>query len=139
VRFGGLMNTSVTFKIVLFLAFLQGILGLFRAFNWLQFGADLLGQGLLLLPFVGAVAVMRGLFISVVALLYILFVTGALLGKGWSRWLGVTAAILSLLLVASAVAAGAGLAEAIAWSAIPLLLVIYLVTQNGRKARLHSN
>ncbi|MGN6732622.1 MAG: hypothetical protein ACTHMB_11745, partial [Candidatus Binatia bacterium] len=33
------------------------------------------------LPFVGAVAVVRGLFVSIVALLYVLFAVGAFLGK----------------------------------------------------------
>ena len=39
----------------------------------MQVGVDLFGQGLLLLPFIGVVAVMRGLLIAVVALLYVLF------------------------------------------------------------------
>lgn len=43
----------------------------------------------------GAVAVMRGLFISVVALLYVLFVIGALLGKGWAWWACLTATVVN--------------------------------------------
>ncbi|MGH7928316.1 MAG: hypothetical protein ACREQV_11025, partial [Candidatus Binatia bacterium] len=74
------MRKSLTLKIILLLAFLQGIFGLLRAYNWVQIGADLFGQGLLLLPLIGTVTIMRGLFISVVALLYVLFVIGALLG-----------------------------------------------------------
>jgi hypothetical protein len=73
------MSNSVKFNFIALLAFLQGIFGLLRAYNWVQIGTNLFGQGLLLLPFVGAVAVMRGLFISVVAFLYVLFAIGALL------------------------------------------------------------
>jgi uncharacterized membrane protein (DUF2068 family) len=130
----GVMDRQLSLKIMALLAFVQALAGLLRAFNWVQVGVNLFGQGLLLLPFVGAVAVMRGLFISVVALLYVLFAIGALLGKSWSRWLGLTAAIINLLLVVSALAQGAGLIETIAWSAIPVILVIYLFSQTGRKA-----
>jgi uncharacterized membrane protein (DUF2068 family) len=128
------MDRQMSLKIMALLAFVQALGGLLRAFNWVQIGVNLFGQGLLLLPFVGAVAVMRGLFISVVALLYALFALGALLGKSWCRWLGLTAAIINLLLVVSALAQGAGLMEALAWSTIPVILIIYLFSQTARKA-----
>jgi hypothetical protein len=44
---------------------------------------------------------MRGLFISAVALLYVLFVIGALLGKSWAWWSCLTAVVVNLLLVLS--------------------------------------
>jgi hypothetical protein len=128
------MDRSVTLKIMALLAFVQAIAGVLRAFNWVQVGVNLFGQGLLLLPLVGAVAILRGLFISVIGLLYILFAVGALLGKGWSRWVGLTAAIINLLLVVSALIQGTGFAEAIAWSAIPVILVIYLFSESGQNA-----
>ena len=58
---------------------------------------------------------------------------GALLGKSWCRWLGIVAAALNLLLVLGAVGQGTGLA-AIAWSVIPVILLIYLFSPAGRKA-----
>jgi hypothetical protein len=128
------MDRSVTLKIMAVLASVQAIAGVLRAFNWVQVGVNLFGQGLLLLPLVGAVAVLRGLFISVIALLYILFAVGVLLGKGWSRWVGLTAVIINLLVVVSALIQGTGFAEAIAWSAIPVILAIYLFTESGRNA-----
>jgi hypothetical protein len=128
------MSKSLSFKIILLLALVQGVAGMVRAFNWVQIGVDLFGQGLLLLPFVGAVAVMRGLFISVVALLYVLFVIGALLGKGWAWWFCLTAVIVNLLLVLSVLAQGPAVAAAIAWSVIPLVLLAYLFSQMGRDA-----
>ncbi len=89
------MSKSVGLNIILLLALVQGGFGLLRAYNWVQIGTDLFGQGLLLLPLIGAVAVMRGLFISAVVLFYILFVVGTLLGKNWARWFGLTAVILN--------------------------------------------
>ena len=133
------MSNSVKFNIIALLALVQGIFGLLRAYNWVQIGTNLFGQGLLLLPFVGAVAVMRGLFISIVALLYILFVIGGLLGTSWAWGLCLTAAIINLLLVVSAVALGAGsLIEAAVWSAIPVILIVYFFSQRESHSPTHA-
>jgi hypothetical protein len=123
------MHRSLKFKIILSLAVIQALAGLLRGFNWVQLGGDLFRQGLLLLPMVGAVAVLRGLFVCAVALLYVLFVVGALLGKGWGWWSGLTAVVLNLLLVVSALFQGAAVAEAVAWSVIPGSLLAYLFSQ----------
>ena len=128
------MGQSSRFKIILLLALVQGLAGLLRGFNWVQLGGDLFGQGLLLLPLVGAVAVMRGLLIAVVALLYILFVVGALLEKSWAWWSCLTAVCLNLLLVLSAVVQGAPVVEAIAWSVIPVILLVHLFSNRGSDA-----
>jgi len=125
------MSESLSYKIIAFLALIQGGLGLLRAYNWVQIGANLFSQGLLLLPFVGAMAVMRGLFISIVALLYVLFFIGAMLGKGWAWWPGLTAAMINILLALSALAQGASAVEAIVWSVIPVILFIYFFSQRG--------
>jgi hypothetical protein len=101
------------------------------AFNWVQIAVDLFGQGLLLLPLIGAVAVMRGLFISAVVLFYFLFVVGTLLGKSWARWFGLTAVILNLLLVLSALFQGAAPTQALLWSVIPIILLVYIFSQKG--------
>jgi hypothetical protein len=129
------MNSSLTFKIVLGLALVQGIFGLLRAYNWVQTGIDLFGQGALLLPFVGTFAVMRGLFISAVALLYVFSVIGALLAKDWAWWTCLTAVVLNLLLVVSGLAQGAPLVAALAWSVIPGILLFYLVSTKNSAPR----
>jgi len=116
------------------LALAQGLAGLLRGFNWMQIGIDLFERTLLLLPLIGAVAVMRGLFISVVALLYLLFGAGALLGTRWARWVGLVAALINLLLVLNSLLGGALLAETIPWSVIPVMLLFFLVSPMGRKA-----
>ena len=128
------MDRPLSFKIIIFLAAVQGIGGLLRALNWVKIGVDLFGQGLVLLPFIGAVAVMRGLFISLVALLYILFVVGALVGRSWSRLVCISAVVINLLLALSALAQGVSVAQTIAWSMIPIILIFYLFSQAGRQA-----
>lgn len=121
-------------KLILVLALIQCLAGLARGFNLVQFGGDLFRQGLLLLPMVGALAVMRGLFIAAVALLYLLFVVGALLAKSWAWWMGLIAAGVNLVVVASAVAQGGLLVEGIAWSVIPAILLWYLFSKAGTEA-----
>ena len=128
------MAKSLSLNIVMLLALAQGIAGLLRAFNWVEVGIDLFGEGLLLLPFIGVVAVMRGLLIAVVALLYGLFAGGALLRRSWARWIGLAAAIVNLLLVLSLLTQEAPVAQAIAWSAIPVMLIVYLFSPTGRDA-----
>ena len=128
------MNRSLSFQIILFLAFLQSVFGLLRAYNWVQIGVDIFGQGGLFLPFVGAMAVMRGSIISVVALLYLLSVFGALLAKDWAWWTAVIAVVLNLLLVLAALAQGASVLEAVAWSLIPVILLFYLFTRTKNDA-----
>jgi hypothetical protein len=131
-RRGGFMGKPLRFRIILGLALIQGIAGLLRGFNWVQFGGDLFRQGLLLLPMVGAVAILRGLFISAVALLYVLFVAGALLAKSWAWWIGVAAAVINLLIVVGAVAQGGFVIEGIAWSVIPVMLLFHLFSQTSQ-------
>jgi hypothetical protein len=128
------MNRSLGFKIILFLAFLQSVFGLMRAYNWVQIGVDIFGQGGLFLPLVGALAVMRGLIISVVALLYLLSVCGALLAKRWAWWTGVIAVVLNLLLVLAGLAQGASVLDALVWSVIPVILLFYLFTPTKNNA-----
>ena len=126
------MGKSLSLKIIMALAVTQAIAGLLRAFNWVDVGVDLFGQGVLLLPFIGLIAVMRGLLIAVVALLYGLFVVGAFLGQSWTRWIGLVAAIVSLILVVAVLTQGGPAAPAIAWAVIPVLLIVYLFSSTGR-------
>ena len=127
------MGKSLTLKIMVTLGVVQGVAGLLRGFNWVQVGSDIFRQGLLLLPLIGAVAVMRGVFIAGVALLFLLFVVGAMLGKSWAWWICLTAVVVNLIVVLSALAQGGLVVEGIAWSVIPVILLFYLFSQTGRE------
>ena len=128
------MIRPLTFKIMISLALVQGAFGLLRAYDLVQIGADLFKQGLLIVPLVGAVTVLRGLFISVVAALYFLFFCGGLLGRRWARRVGLTAVVINLLLVLNGLVQGALVAQAIVWAVIPVILLLYLFSQSGRDA-----
>ena len=128
------MRKPLKLKLILALALVQAIAGLLRGFNWLQVGSDLFGRGLLLMPMIGAVTIMRGLFVWAVALLYVLFVIGALLKKGWARWTGATAAIITLIFVLNAAIQNGLVMQGIAWSIIPAILLIYIFSQEGKQA-----
>jgi hypothetical protein len=128
------MRRRVSLKIMMLLALVQGLAGLFRGFNWIQFGVDLFSQGILLMPLIGTVAIMRGVFIWVVVLSYVLFVLGALLRSSWAWWACLIAVVVNLLLTLSALVQGASLTEVMAWSVIPTILIFYLFSQMGRDA-----
>jgi hypothetical protein len=128
------MKPTLTLKIMAFLAVVQGAFGLLRAYGWVQIGVDLFREGLLILPALGAVAVLRGMFIAGVALLYFLFFCGALLRSRWAWSVCLTAVVINLLLVLSALAQGVTLTQAIAWSVIPAVLLSYFFSQRGRVA-----
>lgn len=128
------MRKPLKLKLILALALMQAIAGVLRGFNWLQVGSDLFGRGLVLLPLIGALTIMRGLFVWAVALLYVLFVIGALMRKGWARWTGATAAIITLILVLNAAIQNGLLIQGIVWSIIPAILLIYIFSQEGKQA-----
>ena len=116
------------------LALVQGVLGVFRAFEWFNIGADLLGQGLLILPLVGVVAFGRGGLVIVMAILYLLFAVGMVLQKSWARWLGLTVAIINILLVLNVVIQGEPFSGAALWLIVPIVIVAYLLSPSGRAA-----
>jgi hypothetical protein len=128
------MKPTLTLKIIALLAVVQGAFGLLRAYGWVQIGVDLFREGLLILPALGAVAVLRGMFIAGVAFLYFLFFCGALLGSRWAWSVCLTAVVINLLLVLSALAQGISFTQAIAWSVIPAVLIFYFFSQMGRVA-----
>lgn len=128
------MKPTLTLKTMALLAVVQGAFGVLRAYGWVQIGVDLSREGLLILPALGAVAVLRGMFIAGVALLYFLFFCGALLGSRWAWSVCLTAVVINLLLVLSALAQGVSFTQAIAWSVIPAALIFYFFSQRGRVA-----
>ncbi|MGH7833036.1 MAG: hypothetical protein ACREQK_05285 [Candidatus Binatia bacterium] len=127
------MNRGSSHKIIALLALIQGAFGLLRAYGWFQIGVDLFQQGLLIVPIVGAVAILRGILIAVVAWLYFLFFCGALLGARWAWPVCFMVVVINLLLVLNAVGQGAPLIEAIVWTIIPAVLVLYRFSPAGRK------
>ena len=116
------------------LAFLQGIAGVFRAFEWFNVGADLFGQGLLILPLVGVVAFGRGLLVIVLATLYLLFAVGTLLHKSWAWWLGLIVAAINILMVINVVIQGEPVSRAVYWLIVPVVIAVYLLSSSGRAA-----
>jgi hypothetical protein len=128
------MERPLSLKLVVVLALAQALGGLLRALNWVHIGVDLFGQGVLLLPLVGSLALMRGMFIAAVALLYVSFAVGALWRRSWSRGACLAAALLNLFLSLGGLVQGAPVIQGIAWSVVPIILLCYLFSQAGRGA-----
>jgi len=108
------------------LALVQSALGVLRALHWFNFGSDLMGQGILLFPLMGAVAYLRGVLVAVIALLYVLFAWRVFLHRNWAWWLGMIAAVVNLLLVVSVIVQGEAVTQAIPWLIVPVILISYL-------------
>ena len=121
------------------LALIQGVLGVLRAFEWFNVGAELLGQGLLILPLVGVVAFARGGLVIVLAMLYALFAVGLLLQKSWAWWLGLIVAAINVLLVINVVIQGESVSRAVFWLIAPIIVAAYLVSPSGRAAATQVN
>jgi hypothetical protein len=122
------MNKTLSLRIMALLALVQGAFGLLRAYGWVQIGVDLFREGLLILPILGVGAVIRGMFVAVVALLYFLFFCDALLGRSRAWWAGVVATVINLLLVFNGLIFGAPLAQAAVWAVVPAILLAYLLS-----------
>lgn len=116
------------------LALVQGVLGVFRAFEWFNVGADLLGQGLLILPLAGVVTFGRGGLVIVLATLYLAFAVGMLLQKSWAWWLGLSVAAISVLLVLNVLILGESVSRAAFWLIVPIVIAAYLLSPSGRAA-----
>jgi hypothetical protein len=129
-----LPKRTVGLTVVAVLALVQSALGVLRALHWFDAGSDLMGQGLLILPLIGVLAFFRGSLVAAIAALYVVFACGALLGRGWARWLGIVVAAVSLLLVVSVVIQGESPVRALVWSIVPVVMLCYLFSAPGRQA-----
>ena len=126
------MSTGV--EVIAALALAQAVLGVLRAFNWFQIGSDFLGKGLLLLPLVGVLAYAWGFLVVSIALLYIVFAVGLFTGKSWAPSLGMTVALVNVLLVLSVVIQGESLARGLFWLIVPSVIIAYLLSAARRQA-----
>ena len=116
------------------LAFGQATLGVLRALQWFDVGADLLGQGIILLPFVGMIAFALGALVSVLAMLYLLFAVGMLLQKSWAWWLGLIVSAINVLLVVNVVIQSESASRAGFGLIAPIIIIAYLLSPPGRAA-----
>jgi hypothetical protein len=116
------------------LALIQGVLGVFRAFDWFNVDADLFGQGLLILPLVGVVAFARGGLVIVLSMLSALFAVGMLLQKSWAWWLGLIVSAISILLVLNVLILGESVSRTAFWLIVPIVIAAYLLSPPGRAA-----
>jgi hypothetical protein len=121
-------------KIIAVLALVQGGFGVLRALHWFDMGSDLFGQGLLLLPLVGVVAFLRGAFIAIIALLYVVFAWGMVLRRAWASGVGIVAAAVNLLLVFSVLVQGEPIGRTLLWAVIPLIILLYLLSASAGQA-----
>lgn len=120
--------------IVTVLALLQAAFEMALAVTWLRYGTQLEGKGLLLLPILSLLFVLRGVIAAVLAALYVLFAWGARARSDWAWWLGICLATLTMLGTVGLLVAGEPMPLAGARAIIPLVLLAYLLSPPGRAA-----
>ncbi len=116
------------------LAFGQAVLGVLRALQWFDVGADLLGQGIILLPLIGIVAFAAGALVVSVAMLYLLFAVGIILAKSWAWWLGLIVSAINVLLVINLILQSESASRAGFWLIAPIIITACLLSPLGRAA-----
>lgn len=122
-------NGTVGVTVVAVLALVQSSAGVLRALHWFEAGSDLLGRGLLILPLIGVMAYARGALVAGIALLYVVFAVGVFTRKAWARSLGLTVAVVNLLLVLSVLIQGEAPVRALFWAITPVIILWYLLAQ----------
>lgn len=120
--------------IIAILALAQGVFGVLRALQWVQIGSDLVNRGVLLLPIIGQLAFARGALVALLAVLYGVTAWGLLARRGWARPLGLTVALVNLVLAAPLLISGETSGSALPVVVVPLILVVYLLAPAGRRA-----
>jgi hypothetical protein len=115
------------------LAVLQAVLASLRSFELFRIGTDLTGRGVLLIPLMGLITVARGGLVAVVAVLYVLFAWGVLIGKSWGWSAGLLAAVINLILVLSVVLQGEAIMHSLVWAIVPAIVLFYLFAPAGRE------
>ena len=126
-------GTSPGLVVVGILALVQGVLGLLRAAHLVQIGSDLADRGLLLLPIIGAIAFVRAGLVAILALLFVVEAWGLFGRRAWARGLGLTIAIVTLILGLLALLGGMPPAGAAFWAIVPVVLLVYLLGPAGRR------
>jgi hypothetical protein len=130
----GKRRRSLGLVVVAVLALAQGVLGILRAIHWVEIGSDLMQRGVVLLPIIGAMAFGRGAMVAIIAALYALFAWGLLARRGWARSLGLTVALVNLIIVGLALLGGELPGRALLWAIAPLIIASYLLGRAGRDA-----
>lgn len=127
-------NRAKGAAVIALLALAQAAFGVFRALGWFRIGSDLMGQGLLILPIIGMVVYARGALVAGIALLYGFFAWGLFTGRAWARPVGITVAVVNLLLALSVLIQGEFLARELLWLIVPVILLWYLIAQPETRA-----
>jgi len=128
------VGTRNRMTVVAVLALAQAALGALRSLHWFDIGSDLMERGLLLLPAIAMFAYVRGAFVVMIALLYVLFAFGEFAGRGWARSCGAVAAVLNLLLVVGAVFEGEDILRAALWAVVPVIVLWHVFSSAPGRA-----
>jgi len=120
--------------VIALLALVQAGVGVFWAIRWFHLAFQLGERGALLLPLAGALVALRAVFALIIAVLYLLFVRGALAGRDWAWGVGIAAVVLNLIGVLTLLLTGDAIGLIAVRGLVALVIFAYLVSPAGRRA-----
>jgi hypothetical protein len=123
---------SVT--VIAWLAIAEGIFAFLVGFLWLQVGSIFDQEGGGMSSLIVMMAEARGWALIVLSLLYFLFAIGAWQTRPWAWWIGLMAPVLTLLYLVSVLTRGGAAALVLFGLIVPIIMLWYLLTPQGRQA-----
>lgn len=116
------------------LAFTEGIVGILVGLLLLQLGSIFDQKDGGMSSLIVIMAEVRGWFLVVLSLLYLLFAVGAWQTRAWAWWTGLLVSVLTILFLFSTLIEGGSVVMALFWVIVPVVMLWYLLSPEGRQA-----
>ncbi len=122
---------SVT--VIVWLALVQGILGVLVGLVWLLISNSFDQEGGAMPSLIAMTAEVRGWSRIVLSLLYILFAVGAWQARPWAWWVGLLVSALTMITLVGNFLKGGSIVLVLVWLIIPIIMIWYLLSPTGRQ------
>ena len=122
---------SVT--VIVWLALVQGFLGVLVGLVWLLISNIFDQEGGAMPSLIAMTAEVRGWSRIVLSLLYILFAVGAWQARPWAWWVGLLVSALTMITLVGNLLKGGSIVLVLVWLIIPIIMIWYLLSPTGRQ------
>lgn len=120
--------------VIAVLAFAQGLFVTLVALVWFAIVRIFNEEGGGMSSLIVRMAEARGGFLIFLSLLYLLFAVGAWQIRAWAWWVGLLVSVLSMLTLVSLLLQREPVVLVLIWLIVPIIILWYLLTPEGRQA-----